>query len=165
MGLDRGSLDCALPGIRLGTLALGRRSRWPLAADPGALGCYAALTRLCAATSAIAPRLIVGRIGPFVGFACERRRTVLTLTLAKWRVRMPERAESVTAPEGSPGSASDHARAKRRDRWGWILAVAVACGGASFIWQRHALAQSKAQAPRARPPLAVTTATATQGDI
>ena len=35
--------------------------------------------------------VIAGRIEPFVGFACERRRTVLTFTLAKWRVRMPAR--------------------------------------------------------------------------
>jgi multidrug efflux system membrane fusion protein len=43
--------------------------------------------------------------------------------------------------------------------------VALAGGAAAFVWQRHALAQSKAQAPRVPPPLAVTTATASQGDI
>ena len=78
---------------------------------------------------------------------------------------MPERAESVTAPEAPPRPASDHGRAKGHGWWRWILAVAVVGGGASFIWQRHALAQSKAQAPRAPPPVAVTTATASQGDI
>ena len=78
---------------------------------------------------------------------------------------MPERADSVTAPEGPPRPASDPGRAKGRGRWRWILALAVLGGGASLIWQRHALAQSKAQAPRAPPPLAVTTATASQGDI
>ena len=86
-------------------------------------------------------------------------------TLAKWNVRMPERAESVTTPEGPPRPTSAHGRAKGRGRWGWILAIAVVLGGALFVWQRHALAKAKAQAPRSPPPLAVTTATASQGDI
>jgi membrane fusion protein, multidrug efflux system len=123
------------------------------------LGCHVASTtalrRLCAATSAIGLPLIVGRIWPFVGSTRERCRTFFTFR-AKWRVPMPERAESVTAPER---------RAKGRSRWRWIVAAALVGGGAAFIWQRYALAQSKAQAPRGPPPLAVTTATATQGDI
>jgi membrane fusion protein, multidrug efflux system len=78
---------------------------------------------------------------------------------------MPERAESVTTPNGPPRTASNHGRAKGGRRWVWLLTVTVVAGGALFIWQRHARAQSKAQAPRAPPLLAVTTATASQGDI
>src|SRR4030088_359763 len=76
---------------------------------------------------------------------------------------MSEHTERVTIPEGAPRPAAD--RAKGRGWWGWILAIAVVLGGALFVWQRHALAQAKAQAPRSPPPLAVTTATASQGDI
>src|SRR6267378_39123 len=78
---------------------------------------------------------------------------------------MSEHAERVTIPEGTPRPSSDPGRVKGRGWWGWILAIAVVLGGALFVWQRHALAQAKAQAPRSPPPLAVTTSTASQGDI
>jgi len=78
---------------------------------------------------------------------------------------MSEHTERVTIPEGTPRPSSDRARVKGWGWWGWILAIAVVLGGALFVWQRHALTQAKAQAPRSPPPLAVTTATASQGDI
>src|SRR5258706_657577 len=78
---------------------------------------------------------------------------------------MSEHTERVTLPEATPRPWCDRAGVKGRGWWGWILAMAVVLGGALLVWQRHALTQAKAQAPRSPPPLAVTTATASQGDI
>ena len=49
--------------------------------------------------------------------------------------------------------------------WRWLLPLAVVLGGATLGWKRYALARSKAQAPKAPPALAVTTVSASRGDI
>jgi multidrug efflux system membrane fusion protein len=79
---------------------------------------------------------------------------------------MPEHAESATNSGDTPRSAADRARAMARRRWPWLLIVVLVGGGCAwFLFKRPALAQSTAQAPRSPPPLGVTTATASRGDI
>src|SRR5882762_5417477 len=57
-------------------------------------------------------------------------------------------------------------RAPLRRWWPWLLVLVAVGGGAAFTSRRYALARSKAaQAPRSPPPLVVTVARASQGDI
>jgi multidrug efflux system membrane fusion protein len=81
---------------------------------------------------------------------------------------MHDHAESATNSGSSPRSAADRGHAKARRRWPWLLVVVlvlVGGGCAWFLFKRPALAQSTANAPRSPPPLGVTTATASRGNI
>ena len=59
----------------------------------------------------------------------------------------------------------DMSRGRFRRWWPWLLVLVAVGGAAAFTSRRSALARSKAQAPRSPPPLVVTVATASQGDI
>jgi multidrug efflux system membrane fusion protein len=79
---------------------------------------------------------------------------------------MQNDAESATNFGSSPRPMAERGHAKARRRWPWLLVV-VLVGGTSawFLFKRPALAQSPARPPRSPPPLGVTTATASRGDI
>src|SRR5438093_34574 len=76
---------------------------------------------------------------------------------------MPADGENVSAED--PGTGSQRRGAPQHRWWPWVAALVVVAGGAALAARRYARVRSQVEAPRAPPAIAVTTATASRGDI